>query len=79
MSKKISYSLNIGSGSVSLDDFNNGAEIMEHLAQMVREHSDGKTPLASGVEIRITIEPVRTRGRHAKWKMLNDAAATKAD
>lgn len=79
MSKTVSYSLNIGGSSISLDDFNNGVEIMEHLAQMVREHSDSKTPLASGVEIRITVEPVRTRGRYAKWKMLNDAAATKAD
>lgn len=57
-------------GSVSLTAFNGGQELMEHLAQVVRDSG-----IPAGAEIRITVEPVRTRGRYAKWATLGQPKA----
>ena len=66
----ISYPLTANGASVSLEQFNGGAAIMEALANLVRDNG-----IPAGAEIRVTIEPVRTRGRYAKWKTMTTAAS----
>lgn len=57
-------------GSVSLAAFDGGSVFMERLAELAKEQN-----LPAGAEIRITVEPVRTRGRYAKWATITEEEA----
>lgn len=57
-------------GSVTLAAFDGGAAFMERLADAAREQG-----LPANTEIRVTVEPVRTRGRYAKWATMSENEA----
>lgn len=76
MKMTASFPLTIAAdGAVSLAGFDGGSAFMEKLAEFVAANSSGGNPMKSGVEIRITVEPVRTRGRHAKWATMTESEA----
>lgn len=65
-----SFRLVLGNnGTVSLEGFSNGAPLMEQLAGIVNGAG-----IPVNTEIRVTMEPVRSRGRYSKWKVMDNAA-----
>lgn len=60
-------------GKVELDGFDGGQPLMGQLADAVKSMG-----VPVGAEIRVTVEPVRSRGRYAKWATMEPNGASKA-